>query len=155
MMISVVIGLTTTNNFLSLDNYDLKKIIHLDSKAAKKSIKVSGINTNLSQPIHGELGNFDNIYIKISSTNSISLLDIEHDGFTVHAADQKESNENVNLIGLTFPLKHQKATILNLRKFINHSIKKKGNHIVKIKLCNKEEFENEEIIEKTIKIAVD
>ncbi|MBB3700428.1 hypothetical protein KMW28_02730 [Flammeovirga yaeyamensis] len=156
MMISVVIGLTTTYNFLDL-HHDIKsfsEMINLESNAPKESIRVSGINMNLSQPIHGKLGDFDNLFIKISSTNSISLLDVEYNDFVVHAADETESNRNMNLVGLTFPLSHQKATILNLRKFINHSIKEKGDHIIKIRLSNQEDVSNTKITEKYLKISL-
>ncbi len=149
-MSSIVIGLVTTNLFFLKGNF----YNHFSYKVNNESIRVSGINLNLSEAISGKVGEFDNVFIKISSTNEIKLLDVSINEATIHAASHDESNANLYLIGLTFPLiNHQRATIINLKNLINKKIQEEGKHTVTLTLRNKSNENKEtEIYQKEIVI---
>ncbi|AZQ63414.1 hypothetical protein EI427_14590 [Flammeovirga pectinis] len=117
--------------------------------------EVKGLNIDITETIVGKKGHFDNVFLKITSVNNLQILDIKCDGHVVRAANDGESIENIDLVGLNFPIEEQKSAIINLKKFINTQLTETGNYTVHVQLSSQNDINgNPQLIDKKIHIRL-
>ncbi|MBB6463899.1 hypothetical protein [Flammeovirga kamogawensis] len=145
---------THSNTFNKPDSEEFA-MTYFDEHEDNTLPEVKGLNIDIAETIVGKKGHFDNIFLKITSANNLQVLDIKCNGHVVRAADDGESIEKIDLVGLSFPIEKQKSVIINLKKFINTQLTETGTYTVHVQLSSQNDINGlPQVIDKEIYIRL-